>query len=363
VSDIISGGKIGWKLEDGIKILNATPVVTKLSLIPSIFNIITVFLTSWVPFTVIRPQVVIISVPPGESSFLTFILAKLFRIKKVVIDFRDEWEDFAIQRSSSKVQRILYKFLKSLMTRCYIHSDLVITTTGSMKNGLLQRGIKNVKIVPNGADIDIFKPQPNSKKILLREKLGLTSDDFVIVYSGMIGGYYKIDIVIRAIKKLRARIPCIKFILIGNGPDLNHVLDLAKELELENVVRYLGEKIDKHEISDIISICNLGVMPYDKNSLWKHTLPVKAFEYFACGLPIAATTYEDSELGRLILEQEVGMIAKPENENELFNIIEKMFFDNDFLKNAGERAYCLIKNRYDRNKIAEGLAEAIEDIK
>jgi glycosyltransferase involved in cell wall biosynthesis len=205
------------------------------------------------------------------------------------------------------------------MTRCYLNSDSVVTVTKRFAEELSLRGIKDVRIISNGADINIFRPQSKLKKNIFKQKIGLRDNDFVLVLCGMIGGYYKVGIVL-----------------------------------------YLGVKSDAHQIVEILSASDVGIIPYDSNPLWKNSIPVKSLEYLACGLPVIATLDTNSVLGRLIEENDVGVLCEPENVTELSKTIEKVYHDNVFVENASKRAVSLIHKHFDRNKLAEEYYQIIK---
>jgi glycosyltransferase involved in cell wall biosynthesis len=229
----------------------------------------------------------------------------------------------------------------------------MVTVTERFAEELSLRGIKDVRIISNGADINIFRPQSKLKKNNFRQNIGLRDNDFVLVFCGTIGGYYRIDILIKSLKNVNQRLPNVKLILVGSGPDLKKILNLIDSLEMREFVIYLGVKSDAYQIVEILSASDVGIIPYDSNPLWKNAIPVKSLEYLACGLPIIATLDTNSVLGRLIMENQVGMLCEPENVLELSKIIEKVYHDKVFVENASKRAVSLIHTHFDRNKLAE----------
>jgi glycosyltransferase involved in cell wall biosynthesis len=349
--------KAGLTRVNEIRILNVIPIIMASNMFSLIFNILSSIFTSVALFIFLRPETVIISVPNGETALGSYIVAKLFRTKKVVIDYRDEWEDHIISRPKSGIYKKSYRYLKNLMTKCYSNSGLVITTTEPLAYNLTSRGVRDVKVVPNGADIDIFKPYCN--KYALRSKTGFDGCDLIMVYSGGIGLYYRLDIVLKALKKINDKVQNVKLLMVGYGSNIEKIVNLAVELGLQNNVFYLGAKMEKIELAEILSSSDIGLVPYDSNSLWKNSMPVKALEYLACGLPIIATVYKDSILGKLISENKIGMIADPEDVDSLADVMEKMYENNkrnsSFLKDAGNRGILLVKERFNRNTIAEQL--------
>lgn len=348
--------KRGIRKWNGLTLFNITPMLMMTNILSLVFNGISSFFSSLVLIAYLRPAKVIISIPNGDGAFGCYLAAKIFR-KSIVIDYRDEWEDFIIRKTTSEIYKRSYSFLKTLMTRCYVNSDHVLTVTEPLANTLLVRGIKNVKVLTNGADTNVFK---SYDKMQSRDENGLNQSDFIILYSGGIGAYYKLDIVVKSIGKLIDKLKNVRLVLVGDGPDLANVLNVAKEIDVQDRVIYLGSKSDKTDLAKIISAADVGIIPYDANPLWKNSLPAKAFEYFACGIPVVATVYRDSILGKLILENKVGLTTDPENVNALSDCFEKIFSDDYFRNNSGKIAISLIRERFDRNKIAEEFFDLIK---
>src|SRR5437879_6146912 len=87
-----SAGSSKWM---GIRILNITPIIMLSNVFAFFFNNISSIISSLVLIVILRPNIVIISLPNGETATGPYIAARLFR-KKIVIDYRDEWEDYGI---------------------------------------------------------------------------------------------------------------------------------------------------------------------------------------------------------------------------------------------------------------------------
>lgn len=154
----------------------------------------------------------------------------------------------------------------------------------------------------------------------------------------------------------------IKLIIVGYAlaSDINALNTLISDLGLQNNVKYIKTKIDKIELAKLIPCCDVGIVPYDSNPLWKNSLPVKSFEYFACGLPIVATAFNDSILGKLVESNNIGIVSEPENVECLASSIEKIYHSD--IESAGKRAISLMKTKYDRNIIAIKFLKILEDL-
>lgn len=345
-----------WK---GIKTFNICPNLIVEGILPMFLNIFSSIITLVPLLVILRPDMVVISVPPGEPAVGAYFASRLVRAK-VAIDYRDEWEDFAINNSKSRTYTKSYKLLKVFMTNIYKRSDLVVTVTPPLIKSLLLRGIRNVEFTPNGADVDLFKPYDRAT---IRRKLGLSENDFVIVYSGSIGGYYRLDFVTNVLSKLDSEVRSkIKLLMVGPESNMSEIIGISKKFNLENNVMYLGVKDNKKELAEIISSSDVGIIPYDANLLWKNAYGTKIFEYCACGLPVIATVYDDSILARLIKENGIGLISPPLDEEKLAEAIHRIYKNESFRKIGGKKARVLIEEKFDRNNIAEALLEKLAKI-
>jgi len=303
-----------------------------------------------------RPDLLVISIPKGDTALGSCFVGLAFR-KKIIIDYRDEWEDYKIDQAKTENFRKLCKSLKQQMTKFYLRCNHVITVTEPIVQKLSNRGIKNVKLIPNGADIKIFKPDD---KVKLRQAMGYDERDFIFVYSGGIAGYYRLDLVVRSIGNLIKKNQNVKLVLVGRGSYLKELKNLIKKEGLEKNIHYLGEVFEKKELAKILSASDVGIVPFDSNPLWKNALPSKALEYFACGLPVVATVFEDSVLGKIITENQIGLISVPENVDELTNVLEQIINDEEFVNKVQDRACKLIHEQFDRNKIAMEFLKLLE---
>ncbi|MCW3995869.1 MAG: glycosyltransferase [Candidatus Bathyarchaeota archaeon] len=265
------------------------------------------------------------------------------------VDYRDEWEDYIISLSSNSVISSVFYKIKKIATYLYDKSKLIVTVTTNTAFVLRRRCRGKVELVTNGADTETFKPSLSEKDATF----------FKLFYSGDIGGYYRLDVVLRSIKHLVDEGDInIKLIIAGSG-EVKEILDLAALLGISNNIEYIGEICDKKRLSEIMSNCHVGIIPYDDNPLWRNSLPAKFYEYCSCGLPVITTSYDNSILTKLIRENEIGLCTNPLDEIGLAMVIAKIYNDKEFRINAGKKARILIEKHFDRNQLSKDFLSAI----
>jgi len=307
-------------------------------------NSIISFMVSTIFLLARKPNVVIVSVPTGDVGLGALIACKLTRAK-CVVDYRDEWEDYAINLADSKIGKSFYSAVKKLMVSLYSKCHLVVAVTSSFMISLKRRGVTGIRLVPNGADIRTFKPS-NKKR---------GNKNFTVFYSGTISSYYRLDVAVKALKKLVDKgLRNVKLIIAGEG-EVHQVLNLALELGISRNVEYRGAINNKVKLAKLIAEADVGLVPYDDNTLWRNSLPAKFFEYCACGVPVIATVYQDALLAELINTHEVGLTVPPSDEDRLAKNIEKFYRNPKLLLTTSKKARLLVRNNYDRNKIAEAM--------
>ena len=70
----------------------------------------------------------------------------------------------------------------------------------------------------------------------------------------------------------------VKLGIVGSGPALENVMNLSKDIGVQDHVFYLGEISEKIELAEILCASDVGLVPYDANPLWKNSLPAKSFD-------------------------------------------------------------------------------------
>jgi glycosyltransferase involved in cell wall biosynthesis len=310
-----------------------------------VLNSFVSFLTSTLFLLARMPDIILVSVPSGDVALGALMACQLLRTERVV-DYRDEWEDYRASLTDSKVGKLFYSAVKKLLSIVYQKSQLVTAVTPSFVDSLKGRGVINVKLVPNGADVNVFRP---------RQKKHQESKDFVMVY--VIGPivYYRLDLVFSAMKLLNKKVRNLKLFLVGKTPSA--LRDLYSPSE--QVVLF-GEIADHTKLSEIIAQGDVGLLPLSTSYIQARTaLPVKFFEYCACGIPVVASVPDDSILACLIEKHNVGLTVPSMDEKEFSGAVYQLYRNRSLREGAGRRARSLIEREFDRHKIADELLNLV----
>ena len=285
---------------------------------------------------------------PPDLLFLTAAWFKLLKDVKVIFDHHDLSPEMYIAKFGRR--DIFYYGLKVAERLTYATADRVISTNESHRNVALTRGGKKpeqVSIVRSAPDLARFKrTEPNP--------VYRNNRQYLIGYMGVIGEPEGVDYLLRVIKFLvteKGR-QDIQFMLIGDGPALESLKVLAKELEITDYVEFTGFQTGD-ALLERLSSCDLCVEPSPTSEYNENCTMNKILEYMALGKSIVQF---DLREGRRSAES-ASLYATPNNETEFAERILELLADPDLRERMGNegrrRMVDLLEWRHQAPKLLE----------
>lgn len=175
--------------------------------------------------------------------------------------------DILISPNESRIYRSLLKY-------AFKKADVVTSMAPHMKDALIELGVPSKKIIDIvlGINTEIF----NTKK------RKLSQDDFVITSTRNHESVYNIPQFLKAIGLVKDKIPNLKVIMLGDGSLKKELIELTKELKIDNITSFVG-KVPQDKVVEVLNSSHVFVTVSlsDGNSL-------SLIEAMACGAyPIA----------------------------------------------------------------------------
>ena len=161
--------------------------------------------------------------------------------------------------------------------------DAVIAPSIKTKETLLKYGVKSpIHVIPTGLDLKKFNPANIDAEAVqaLRQEYGLGADDKLMIYVGRIASEKSIDVAIRGFVDCAKANKHYKLMIVGGGPDLDELKELAKQCGIEDSVIFAGKKPSEevplyYAMADAFVSCSLT-----------ETQGMTFIEAMAAGLPI-----------------------------------------------------------------------------
>lgn len=135
---------------------------------------------------------------------------------------------------------------------------------------------RQFQVIPNAIDISIYQYNVESRR-KIRERYGL-SDEYIIGQVGRLLPLKNQAFSLRLLSKLKQNAPQLsaKILLAGDGPEKQKLMDLAKQLNIDNDVIFAGAV---HDINEYYSAFDVFIMPS-----WFEGLGLVSVEAQAAGL-------------------------------------------------------------------------------
>lgn len=218
-------------------------------------------------------------------DFLVFsaFFAKL-RGAQIVLDLHDLMPEFYAATSKRAMTSFPVRLLIWQERLACRFADHVISVTELWRETLIKRGVPAAKtsVVMNVADDRVFNRVP------AYEQRPRGKGTFTIIYHGTLSERYGIDVAIRAIDKVRQRVPEIRLIVHGSGEFEKQLAELVLALKLDRHVEFSRRSLSTAQLAEMIRTADVGIVPNRNDIFTDEILPTKLMEYVALGIPVIA---------------------------------------------------------------------------
>lgn len=259
----------------------------------------------------------IVATSPQFFTALAGRWLSFWKGKPWVMEVRDIWPESIVAVGASSRNKAI-QFFEWLELRMYRSANQIVVVTDSFKKEILKKSHvdpSKISVIKNGANLALFQPVKKYEKLI--SKLGLEGK-FIIGYIGTHGMAHALDFVLRSASKIRDK--DVHFLFVGTGAAKEMLLELNEELELTNTT--FIEAVPKKEITDYISILDVGLVNLKDSQTFRSVIPSKMFELTAMGKPLLLGVEGESK--EMLKAYKLGESFYPENELEFLRAIEKM---------------------------------------
>lgn len=306
-----------------------------------------------------RPDVVIATSPPLIAVIPGWAAARL-RYRRVpwIFEIRDLWPESAVTtgvlRKGSPVTKALYA-LERWASRS---ADRINVLTPAFRDDLIARQLAastKIAFVPNGADIELFRPGPRDNAVRAEHRWG---DRFVVMYAGAHGRANAVSQLLDAAELLRGR-PDILIALVGDGTERAQLEQDARQRNLQNVQFYGSQP--KHRMPDFVNACDVGAAVLQNNPTFRTVYPNKVFDYMACERPTLLAI--DGVARSLVCDEaRAGVFAEPENPDSIARAIVDLAGNPHARAEMGRRGREWVLANATREALAQRYLDVMREI-
>lgn len=162
-------------------------------------------------------------------------------------------------------------YARALYNRC----DATLAISRTVANRLVSAGVRNVRHLPLGVDLETFRPSRRDPAV--RRRLGATGRELLLVYVGRLDRERRPDMVVDAFARLPASFPA-RLVLVGAGP-LREALEARAASD--DRIRVLPFESDRRALATLLASADVYV-----SAMPDETFGLAVVEAQACGLPV-----------------------------------------------------------------------------
>ncbi len=260
-------------------------------------------------------------------------------------------EGSLIDRIWHRLNRSIYRRAKETIVLCDAAKDLVCDNYGIAP--------EKVHVIPNWADGAKLHPIKKTDSAFARENDLV--EPFTVLYSGNLGLYYEFETILDTAELLKDE--NFRLVLIGAGGRRDWIAEQIKKRGLTNTSLLAYQPFER--LNESLNACDASLVTIAAG-IEGISFPSKLYSSLAVGKPVLALSEENSDLQRIVQENEVGHWFDLGSSEAMAKKILSMMDHPDDCERLGQNARTLFQSHYtlqaSGSAYAQVLAQAAPEI-
>lgn len=274
-----------------------------------------------------------------------FYKQKINKECRLVFDTHADYSNSANNWLSLNIlHKIFYKLLMKLYYKKLDKFFFITPNGGKFLNQVYGIPEKCLTFLPLGADIDyITKIKEKNINIIIRNRLGIKPDEFVIFTGGKFARNKQTELVIKSFLLLKQ--PFVHLIIIGDTKDELYKKEILELINSHQRIHLIGW-VNGKEIYDYMLASDVAVFPASQSVLWQQAI--------GTGLPLIIGQLKDQDASYLNRNDNLFIIEEYSiNEESIYQRLNLLLGDEDLLKTMKANAVKTAEELLYYDKIAE----------
>ena len=203
----------------------------------------------------------------------------------------------------------------------------VVAISPAVAHCLQAGGVPRERIAIVWEALDDERIATTRSRTAMRAELGLADHTVALLVLAVLTHRKGVDVLLRALGSLRQRgaTDGLALLIGGDGPELLPLQQLARDLGLGDLVRFLGRRTDA---GDLLLACDAFVLPSRAEGLG-----VAALEALGAGRPVIASKV--GGLGEMVQHEQCGLLVPAEDIVALAAAIDRIHRDEGLRQRLG----------------------------
>jgi len=272
------------------------------------------------------------------DSFPLVFLKKIFNYSLIVV---------ALGGDINLHENLPFNLIRKIIFKC---SSLIFSVSKELQEKIYDESKRSSVLLPTGIDTNFFKSTYN--KLDLRYMWNIDGDDYVMSTVCTLDKNKSVDTIIKSMSLIINNHNNLKFIIAGNGPEKNNLVNLSKNLRLEKNIEFLGFT-SRDKILELYNLSDLFLL-----ASFSEGLPAALLEAMACRCVCLTTDVGD--IPRVIKPEFNGFLFSPGDAVSLSKYIEYILsYPEDKLDMLMNNARIDVVKNYDIEYISSRFVSII----
>jgi glycosyltransferase involved in cell wall biosynthesis len=307
-----------------------------------------------------KPDLILGAMPTDTMCEVATLVGQRFGVP-VVLDVRDHWPDIFFCHVPSFARLLVWVFTCSMRRRVrtsFSRATAIVGITDAFVDWGLRKGRRTGTKLDHAFPIGYSKSsnlkydEDAAKQFWAAHGVGLDDEIFTICFLGAFSKMYNFTAIIDAAKCMLDDSKPVRFILCGDGPDLERLQNAGGGLP--NI--FLPGRITGNEIHALMKVSSVGIIPYISHDNFKYSIGNKPAEYLSADLPILISI--SGIVSDLLKKYECGI--QYGNCADLTENLRNLRDNPHVLAKYQEGARRLFSERLDGDKIYKEFVEHLE---
>jgi glycosyltransferase involved in cell wall biosynthesis len=209
-------------------------------------------------------------------------------------------------------------------------ADRVITSGETIRRQMIEsNGYNPQKVIsiPAGMDEKRFSPEINGDYV--RRDLGIGEDNYLLGVVSVLRSWKGHVYLLEAFRTLREKIPHLKLLIVGNGPQERNIRKYIEGNGLAGKVIMTGHRED---VPQILKSLDLFILPSYSNEATSQVIP----QAMAMGIPVISTF--TGGIGEVVENGETGKLVPPRDAPALSEAILWAYQNGEETRKMAEKA-------------------------
>ena len=250
-----------------------------------------------------------------------------------------------------------FRAFLALRNRLLRQGSRFVSISRPVETELLEAGVEPAAIarIPNGVDVDRFRPADLDEKQRLRERFGIPPGASAVIFTGRLVVYKGLAGLLRAWGAIRQRHPDALLLIVGSGGlDLDNceqeLKDQARDDELGDSVRFVGAV---ERVEDYLRAADIFVFPTEEEAFG-----ISLVEAMACELPVVSTPA--GGLAEILARSDFGLTVEAGSDAALGDALDALLRDPETRARLGREGRRIAERDYSLGAVVDRYVDLFE---